>query len=269
MGNRKPIGVFDSGIGGLTVVREMLKEMPGERIIYLGDTARYPYGSRSEQAIRAMAGECAGYLVDRDVKMMVVACNTATAYAFEHLKERFRHIPFVGVIEPCTTAVAEHIREGKVGIIGTEGTIACGVYERKIRQLCPAIETVARACPLLVPLAEEGVLDGPILDHVLDLYLRPLKKSGIRALILACTHYPFFRKKIERYFDDKVFVLDSASWTAKSVQMALKMNFITSGTGRVKPGAHRFLVTDYPEKFRKAAGLFLGQDLAGVEKISL
>lgn len=269
MGNRKPIGVFDSGIGGLTVAHELLREVPGERIIYLGDTARYPYGSRSETAIRAMASECAGFLAKNDVKMMVVACNTATAYAFDHLKERYKQLPFIGVIDPCVTAIAEHIREGRIGIIGTEGTIACGIYERKIRQICPDIEPVSRACPLLVPLAEEGVLDGPIVDHVLDMYLKPFKRMRIRALILACTHYPFFKRRIEEYFDGRVFVLDSASWTAKSVATALRMNFITSGAGRVKMGKHRFCVTDYPEKFRRAARLFLGQDLACVEKVDL
>ncbi|OGS34420.1 MAG: glutamate racemase [Elusimicrobia bacterium RIFOXYB2_FULL_49_7] len=269
IGNRKPIGVFDSGIGGLTVVREMVREMPGERILYLGDTARYPYGPRSKEAIQRMAAECVGHLVRRGVKMVVIACNTATAHAFEHLQKKYSHIPFVGVIEPCTAAVADHMRKGRVGIIGTEATIACNIYADKIKQLRPNIDTISSACPLLVPLAEEGILDGPIVEAVLERYLKPFRKKGLRALILACTHYPFFRKRIEDYFKGKVFVLDSATWTAQTARLTLEMNFMATDIERTDMNSHRFMVTDFPEKFKRLGGQFLGETMTQVESITI
>jgi glutamate racemase len=267
MGNRKPVGVFDSGVGGLTVVRELLREVPGERIIYIGDTARYPYGSRSKEAVCRMAEECIKVLVEQDIKMMVMACNTATAFAFDYLSKLYQDIPFVGVVDPCVEAVGAAVKEGQVGIIGTEGTVSGGIYEKRLKQMCPDIEPVPKACPLLVPLAEEGILGGPILDHVLDLYLKHLKKKNLKAVILGCTHYPFFKKQISAYFKGEVQILDSATWTAKKVSETLDELYIKSGASPIKMKHHRFLVTDYPEKFKKTGEQFLGQEIPLVEKI--
>jgi glutamate racemase len=269
MGNRKPIGVFDSGVGGLTVVREILSAVPNERIVYLGDTGRYPYGPRSQEAIRSMAHECIAALVERDVKLMVIACNTATAFAFDYLRAQYPDLPFIGVVDPCVSVAASQFSSGRVGIIGTEGTISCGIYEQKLRALSPGLETVAAACPLLVPLAEEGVLDGPIVDRVLDMYLSPMKARGVQALIMGCTHYPFFRGGIEAYFGGQVKVLDSATWTARAVQEAMEQRFIKSGAAPQPMKMHRFFVTDFPEKFRRTGERFLGQALPFVEKIRL
>jgi glutamate racemase len=268
MSDTRAIGVFDSGIGGLTVAREMLERLPGEKIYYFGDTARYPYGPRSREAVRRMAGECVAYLHAKRIKMMVVACNTATAFAFDHLQSAFAPMPFVGVVEPCVTAVAEEFDRGTIGVIGTAGTISCGIYRHTLKTKAPRLSTLSAACPLLVPLAEEGILKGPILDHVLDLYLRPFK-GKVRALILGCTHYPFFRKAIENYFKGRVRVLDSAIWTVRAVAETLLREGLVSGRRRVSMQEHRFMVTDLPEKFKRSGEFFLGRRLGNVEKVRL
>lgn len=265
----RPIAIFDSGVGGLTVAREMLRVLPGERMLYLGDTARYPYGPRSREAVCRMADECIGILEKRDVKMVVIACNTVSAVAYGYLREKYRDIPLVGVIDPCVSAVVREVRSGTVGVIGTAATIGCGIYEDKIASLAPEITTLSKACPLFVPLAEEGITSGPLADHAIDLYLRPFRKKGIKAIILGCTHYPFFREKIEKYFLGKVKVLDSATYTARVAAETLKANKLESGLKKVPMDEHHFMVTDYPEKFKATGELFLGTSIPLVEKVAL
>ncbi len=269
MSDNRAIGVFDSGIGGLTVVREMMRMLPGEKIYYFGDTGRYPYGPRSREAVCRMSDECVSILHEKRIKMLVVACNTATAFAFDHLKRKYAPIPFVGVVEPCVTAVAHEFTSGSIGVIGTAGTISCGIYCDKLKERAPHLKTISVPCPLLVPLAEEGVLEGPILDNVLDMYLKPFKQKKIKAIILGCTHYPFFRKAIEAYFNGKVQVLDSATWTVKAVSEELAIQSLFSSKKRVSMKEHHFMVSDYPEKFRKSGEFFLGQKIHVVEKVRL
>ncbi len=265
----RPIAVFDSGVGGLTVAQEIMRALPGERILYLGDTARYPYGPRSREAVCRMADECVGLLVSRDVKMVVIACNTVSAVAYGFLKEKYRSVPIVGVIDPCVAAVVREVKKGPIAVLGTAATISCRIYEDKIAALAPDITTLSRVCPLLVPLAEEGITNGPIADHVLDLYLRHFKKKAIKAIILGCTHYPFFRDKIVKYFNGKVKVLDSATWTADSVAKMVQAMRIASGKKRVDLDMHHFMVTDFPEKFKSTGELFLGAEIPLVEKITI
>jgi glutamate racemase len=265
----RPIAVFDSGVGGLTVAKEIFRFLPGERILYFGDTARYPYGPRSREAVCRMADECVGILVARDVKMVVIACNTVSAVAYGFLREKYRNVPIIGVIDPCVSAVVREVRSGTVGVIGTAATISCGIYEDKIAALAPEITTLSKACPLFVPLAEEGITTGPIADNVIDLYLRPFKKKGIKAIILGCTHYPFFGDKINKYFLGKVKVLDSATWTARVASETLKTFGLGSGKKRVAMDEHHFMVTDYPEKFKATGELFLGSQIPLVEKVGL
>ncbi|HUO51035.1 MAG TPA: glutamate racemase, partial [Gemmatimonadaceae bacterium] len=184
-----PIGVFDSGLGGLTVVHELRRQLPAERLIYFGDTARVPYGPKSPDTVRRYAAEITEWLIAQGVKAVVVACNTATAHALPMLRERFP-LPVIGVIEPGARAAVRASASGRIGVIGTSGTIASGAYERAIRALRPGAEVTSRACPLFVPLVEEGWLDTPATRLVADEYLRPLAEHGCDALVLGCTHYP-------------------------------------------------------------------------------
>lgn len=269
MNDSRAIGVFDSGIGGLTVVREMLRMLPGERIYYFGDTGRYPYGPRSREAVCRMSDECISFLHRKSIKMMVIACNTATAFAFDYLKRKYSPMPFVGVVDPCVLAVSNQYQSGTIGVIGTAGTISCGIYRDKLLEKAPHLKTISFPCPLLVPLAEEGVLKGPILDKVLELYLKPFKRHHIKAIILGCTHYPFFRKAIEQYFNKKVQVLDSATWTVRAVIKELEANRLESSRKKVKMSEHHFLVSDFPERFRQSGEFFLGRKIPVVEKIRL
>ncbi|OGJ86083.1 MAG: glutamate racemase [Candidatus Raymondbacteria bacterium RifOxyA12_full_50_37] len=269
MEKTRPIGVFDSGVGGLTVAQALMRELPREHIVYVGDTARYPYGNRSEETIRRMAEECIEYLLSHEVKLVVVACNTATAFAFEHLKARFPAVPFVGVVAPCVEAVVRGVAEGAVGVIGTEGTISCGIYERSIKARNPALAVYSRACPLLVPLAEEGVVHGPIVELVLDMYLKEFVPRGLKALILGCTHYPFFKQGISAYFQGKVDVFDSATWTARATAAELERRGLCAEREPVSVLDHRFVVTDHPIKFRKTGEAFLGQAISKVMKVTI
>ncbi|MBM3318970.1 MAG: glutamate racemase, partial [Candidatus Eisenbacteria bacterium] len=191
----RPIGVFDSGIGGLTVVRELRAELPGEEILYFGDSARVPYGTKSPETVRRFTRECVAFLIRRDIKLLVVACNTASAVALPLLAGELT-IPVVGVIEPGVRAALARTRRRRIGVIGTEGTIASGAYRRALEGSVPGVEIHERACPLFVPLAEEGWLDGDVPARVARAYLGPLAAGGIDTLILGCTHYPLLRSVI-------------------------------------------------------------------------
>ncbi|MFH0921315.1 MAG: glutamate racemase [Fibrobacterota bacterium] len=264
----KAIAIFDSGVGGLTVAREIMRVLPGERLLYLGDTARFPYGMRSRETVSRMTDECVNLLLSNDIKLLVIACNTATAFAYDDIRERHPSLPVVGVIEPCVHAVASKIRSGAVGVIGTEGTIHSGIYAQKLKIAAPALKTYSVACPLFVPIIEEGIFKGPLVNHAVDLYLKRFKRTGIRAIILGCTHYPFFKTKIRDYFNGRVKVMDSATRTAAAVAEKLGVLGLRAPRRRVAFGDHRFMVTDYPEKFRRTGELFLGQTLL-IEKVTI
>jgi glutamate racemase len=262
----KAIGIFDSGIGGLTVLKELVKAMPQEDTIYLGDTARVPYGTKSPETVTRYGIEIASFLVKRDIKLLVVACNTASAVSLETLQERFP-IPIVGVIEPGARRAAAMTRNGRVGVIGTEATIKSSAYTRAIKRVNPGIEVTTRACPLFVPLAEEGWLDNEVARLTARSYLTELKETGVDTLVLGCTHYPLLKEIIAETMGEQVRLVDSAEETARTVAEIL------SGRGLLRPAAekgnHHYFVTDVPAGFIRIGNRFLGGKLDDVHQVNL
>ena len=255
------IGVFDSGVGGLTVFREIARALPREPLIYLGDSARVPYGTKSPATVVRYSLEAAQHLMSRNVKMLVVACNTATAAALPILKQQLS-IPVIGVVEPGARAAVERT-SGVVGVIATEGTVRSKAYTNAIRALDPDIEVIESAAPLFVPLAEEGWANTHVAREVAEIYLEPLIDAGIDTLVLGCTHYPILRNTIEAVVGDVVQIVDSAETTAMVVREALGRS-----AGIARP-EHHFLVTDAEERFRRIAGEFLEQEIMNLELVTL
>ena len=257
----RPIGIFDSGVGGLTVFREIARALPHEALIYLGDSARVPYGTKSPETVLRYSLEAAQHLLERNVKMLVVACNTATAAALPVLQKRLP-IPVIGVVEPGARAAVERTR-GRIGVIATEGTVKSRVYTKAIRSLRPDVEVIEAAAPLFVALAEEGWANTHVAREVAEIYLEPLVDAGIDTLVLGCTHYPILRGTIESVVGDQVRIVDSAETTAECVRKEL--------TEVALPGQplHRFLVTDAEERFRRIAGEFLERDIVSLELVTL
>lgn len=261
----RAIGVFDSGIGGLTVLKALLSQLPGESLIYLGDTARVPYGTKSAQTVRRYALEAAGFLVARQVKLLVCACNTASSVALSDLEDRFTQ-PIVGVIEPGARRAAALTRSGRVGIIGTEGTIKSGSYKRAVRALNPDIEVFSAPCPLFVPLVEEGWADHAVAVAVAREYLAPLMAAGIDTLVLGCTHYPVLKSTLRQAMGPGIELVDSAEETAKTVANMLRAGDLIRGDS---PPAPRFFVTDEPDRFVRVGTGVLGINLERVEKVEI
>ncbi len=259
----RAIGIFDSGIGGLTVVQSLLQLLPNEVLIYLGDTARTPYGTKSAEVVRHYSFENTEFLVDKKVKLLVIACNTSSAVAAEALQERY-DLPVVGVIEPGAAAAAKATRNRKIGVIGTEATIRSGSYTRALRRLRNDLEIYTRACPLLVPLAEEGWTDNLVARSAARLYLGSLCRSGIDTLILGCTHYPLLRGAIAETMGSDVRLVDSASATAVAVHGTLRRQGLLRRRAR---GSASFFVTDAPERFVKVAARFLGSQVDSAVQI--
>ena len=257
------IGIFDSGIGGLTVYQQIAALLPTENLIYLGDTARCPYGTKSRDVVTRYACENSDFLVERGIKLLVVACNTASAVALTTLQRRYA-IPVVGVIAPGATAAAHVSRNRKIGVIGTEATIASGAYTEALRGLDPAVEIYTRACPLFVPLVEEGWLDNPVARATADLYLGSLTHSGIDTLILGCTHYPLLKDTIAACCGAGVRLVDSAQETAKTVAATLADAGRAASAG---PGRGSFFVTDVPDQFVKVGARFLGDAVASAVRV--
>jgi glutamate racemase len=253
--------VFDSGVGGLTVFREIARVLPRQPLIYLGDSARVPYGTKSPETVVRYSLEAARYLLRYDIAMLVVACNTATAAALPTLCEQLS-IPVIGVIEPGARAAVERT-SGVVGVIATEGTVRAKAYTNAIRNLDPDVEVIECAAPLFVPLAEEGWANTHVAREVAEIYLEPLIDHGIDTLVLGCTHYPILRGTIEKVVGDHVQIVDSAETTAKTVKAA-----IGDAPGVANP-VHHFLVTDATERFRKVAGEFLDHDVGNLELVTL
>ena len=262
----KAIGIFDSGIGGLTVLKELVRAMPQEDTIYLGDTARVPYGTKSPETVTRYAVEIASFLVKRDIKLLVVACNTASAVSLETLQERLP-IPVVGVIEPGARCAAGVTRSGRIGVIGTEATIKSSAYTRAIKRVNPAIEVITRACPLFVPLAEEGWTDNEVARLAARTYLAGLKEAGVDTLVLGCTHYPLLKRIIAETMGEDVRLVDSAEETARTVTEILH------GRGMLRPAAekgnHHYFVTDVPAGFIRIGNRFLGGNLEDVHQVAL
>lgn len=261
-----PLGVFDSGVGGLTVVRALREILPNESIIYLGDTARVPYGSKSPDTIRRFSVEDTQFLVAHGVKAVVVACNTATAHALTTLQTTFR-VPVIGVLGPGVEATLADPACERVGIIGTAGTIRSHAYQHEIAMRRPDILIEAKATPLLVPFIEEGWIDHPALKSVLRDYLKPLLDKGIDTLVLACTHYPLLVPVLKRMLGQKVRLVDSASTCAAHVKAQLEEAGLLR-TAKSKPTLELFL-TDHSEQAENLAKRFLGGDFGRVKKATL
>lgn len=260
--NAAPLGVFDSGIGGLTVAHALFECLPHESVIYFGDTARVPYGPKSPETVRRYSGEILDFLARRGVKMVVVACNTSTAHALEFLRGR-SPVPVQGVIEPGARAAAAATRAGRIGVIGTAGTIASGAYERAIKAARPEVEVASRACPLFVPLVEEGWFDHPATELVAREYLQPLIDRKVDVLVLGCTHYPLLKPLLSRVMGPDVTLIDSAAETARTVRQELVARGLLA-PGDVQP-SHHFVVSDDEALFRRVGARFLGGKLQDVE----
>jgi len=253
----RAIGIFDSGIGGLTVMRALTRLLPAESLIYLGDTGRTPYGTKSPDVVRRYSFENTEFLVDKGVKLLVVACNTSSALALEALQQRV-DVPVIGVIEPGAQAAARATRNRKVGVIGTEATIRSGEYSRALRRVRADLEIYTRTCPLFVPLAEEGWVDNEVAARAARLYLASLARSGIDTLILGCTHYPLLKAVIRATMGAGVRLVDSGVATAVVVRDALQeRGLLRRGRG----GEPSFFVTDAPERFVKVGARFLGSQV--------
>jgi glutamate racemase len=257
------IGVFDSGIGGLTVLHKIIESLPNENTVYLGDTARAPYGTKSVETVRRYSFEDAGFLIEKDVKLVVVACNTSTAIALTGLRDGLS-IPVVGVIDPGVRGAIESTRNKKIGVIGTEATIQSGAYTRALKESDPAIEVYSRACPLFVPLVEEGWTDNEVAEMTVKVYLSSLKQSGIDTLILGCTHYPLLKRAIHNFMGSTVRLVDSAEETAKEVESTLKKDSLIRKSGN---GVHSFFVTDAPDRFIEVGRRFLGDKVESAVRI--
>jgi glutamate racemase len=258
----RPIGIFDSGVGGLTVFREIARALPAESLIYLGDSARVPYGTKSPETVIRYSLEAAKHLVERNIKMLVVACNTATAAALPALQSRLT-VPVIGVVEPGARAAVERT-SGKIGVIATEGTVKSKAYTKAIKALNQDIEVIESAAPLFVPLAEEGWANTHVAREVAEIYLEPLVDAGIDTLVLGCTHYPILRGTIESVVGGAVQIVDSAETTARSVKKDLRET-----APRSAEAVHHFLVTDAEERFRRIAGEFLEQEIESLELVTL
>lgn len=257
------IGVFDSGIGGLTVLHQIIEALPRENTVYLGDTARSPYGTKSVDTVLRYSFENSEFLVEKGVKTVVVACNTSTAIALEALRGKLS-VPVLGVIEPGVRRAIKSTRNKKVGVIGTEATIQSGAYTHALKAADPSIEVYSRACPLFVPLVEEGWTDNGVVDMTVKAYLESLKQSGIDTLILGCTHYPLLKKAIRKYMGSGVRLVDSAEEVAKEVAALLKRSAMSRKTGK---GSHGFFVTDAPDRFIKVGRRFLGEKVESAVRI--
>ncbi|MDT8442347.1 MAG: glutamate racemase [Desulfuromonadales bacterium] len=262
----RAIGVFDSGVGGLTVLRELLRQLPNEPLVYLGDTARVPYGSKSPQTVLRYAGEAARFLVAQRVKLLVVACNTASAVALPTLASAHR-LPVVGVIAPGVRRALDVSRNRRIGVIGTEGTIRSGAYETALKAGDPRVDVFSAACPLFVPLAEEGWMAHPAATLIATDYLGPLLDHGIDTLVLGCTHYPLLKETLQQVVGPTVQLIDSAEETAKAVAGEL-CRFDLRRPESDQPAA-RYFVTDIPDRFERVGGTFLGAPLSGVGTVTL
>jgi len=263
MSREAAIGIFDSGVGGLTVAHALLAALPAEHLVYLGDTGRAPYGTKSPETVTRYSLENVDFLLARSIKLLVVACNTASAVGLDAIAAR-AGVPTIGVIEPGARAALARSRSRRVGVIGTEATIAAGAYTRALRAADAGVEVYTRACPLFVPLAEEGWTDGPVVQQVAETYLASLTRSGIDALILGCTHYPLLRQAIGQVMGEGVTLVDSAEETAREVAALLAAEELARPAGT---GSASFFVTDVPDRFVRIGQRFLGARVQSAVRI--
>lgn len=263
-----PIGVFDSGVGGLTVAREIMRNLPGENIVYFGDTARVPYGSKSKATIIRYSREIVRFLLSKKVKAIVIACNTASAYALEDIRKEL-DIPIIGVIQPGAKVACGTTKNGRIGVIGTEATIHSGIYTTFMRRQKPDIQVVGKPCPLFVPLVEEGWIKDPVTVEVAKRYLEELLRYDIDTLILGCTHYPLLRSTIGEIVGEKVTMVNPAYETAIELRELLEREGLSNPSKRQGMPGHRFYVSDAAEKFRNFANSILPYDIEMTQQINI
>ena len=252
----RPIGVFDSGLGGLTSVREIFRGLPDESVVYFGDTARLPYGNKSRETVTRFSLEIASFLVRQNVKCVLVACNTASSLALDALRAQLE-VPVVGVIEPAVKAAIAASPHGRIGLIGTVGTVASGAYPNSIARVTPAAHVLSRACPLFVPLIEEGWMEHPVTRTVAEEYLAELRSADVESLILGCTHYPLITPLIRDLMGPGVTLIDSGAEAARAVATLLSER----GQRSTGPAQHQFFLSDEPRNFQRVAQGFLGREL--------
>lgn len=267
--NQAPIGVFDSGVGGLTVAREIMRQMPKERIIYFGDTARVPYGTKSKETVTRFSKQIARFLQSHQVKTIVVACNTASAYAIEELEAEL-DIPVIGVVKPGARMAADMTRNGKIGVIATEGTIGSGLYSKYIKSLREDTTIYGKACPLFVPLVEEGLWEDPVTVEIARRYLTELIDLDIDTLILGCTHYPLIRSTIGSIMGEGVTLVNPAYETAVALKKLLaEKNLLNEVTPPLGSNPYQFYVSDGAEKFKQFANSIIKYGILSAKTINI
>ncbi len=259
MSDTRPIGIFDSGVGGLTVVSQIQNILPGEDIVYFGDTARVPYGTKSRETVTRFSVENVEFLMRHNVKVVVVACNTASSLSLDFLKRCFK-VPIIGVIEPGAESAVSRTRNNRIGVIGTQATISSGAYENAIRKMGAKNRVFTQSCPLFVPLVEEGWVDRRIALDIASIYLKPLKANRVDTLILGCTHYPLLKGVIKKVMGKSVLLIDSAKEVAKEAEAVLEAGGLVNG--RSRSARHKFFVSDEPERFIKMGERFLKQRIS-------
>lgn len=264
-----PIGVFDSGVGGLTVAREIMRQIPNERIIYFGDTARVPYGSKSKDIITKYSRQIVHFLQEQDVKAIVVACNTASAFALDEIESE-TNIPIIGVVKPGAKVAANTTKNGKIGVIGTEGTIGSKIYSQYIKEIRSNVSVIGKACPLFVPLVEEGLLEDPVTDEIAMRYLAELIDIEIDTLILGCTHYPLIRSTVGKIMGDKVTLVNPAYETARELKELLELkNLLNNKAPELGRNQHRFYVSDGADKFQTFANSILKYGILSAKIVNI
>lgn len=261
-----PIGVFDSGVGGLTVVREITRQLPGENIVYFGDTARVPYGSKSKDNIIRFSRQIIRFLQTKQVKAIVIACNTASALALDVVRSEF-DVPIIGVVVPGARAAVEATKNLHVGVVGTDATVRSKVYTKNITDMNPEISVIEKACPLFVPLVEEGFKDHNVTEEIIDYYLNPLKSSEIDTMILGCTHYPLLRSKIREYMGDKIQIVNPAYETAMDLKHILEEQDMVNKQS--EQGYCEFYVSDAADKFTQFANSVMPYDISTTKVINI
>lgn len=257
------IGMFDSGVGGMTVFKEVKELLPHEHIIYFGDTARVPYGNKSPRMVTKYALESALFLLTKGIKLLIIACNTSSAFALQILQRRMP-VPVIGVISPGATEAVRHTKSGRVGVIGTRTTIKSMAYERSIRKLNADMEVFSRACPLFVPIVEEGLEHDEIARLIAEKYLGDLRETGIDVLVMGCTHYPVLEDVIRQTMGSGVEIVHSGKETAKEAFKILEERDLFNKRGR---GKYEYFVTDSPESFREIGGRIVGEELTRVKSL--
>ena len=264
-----PIGVFDSGVGGLTVAREIMRQIPNEKIIYFGDTARVPYGSKSQETVTRFSEQIVRFLRTFQVKTIVVACNTASAYALDTLEKNI-DIPIIGVVKPGAKVAAEATRNGRIGVIATEATIGSRIYSKYIQELNKNVTIYGKACPLFVPLVEEGLLQDPVTDEIARRYLTELIDIDIDTLILGCTHYPLIRSTVGRIMGDGVTLVNPAYETAIELKAMLeKLDLLNEEAPRLGSNQYQFYVSDKAEKFVRFANSIIKYGILSAKTINI